>query len=414
MAISTEGKLGILAGLVGIGGAGAIMVWPDHVEIGWTLIGIATVGGIMLAAHHFRDVHRDREQKGRMVALAGFIVFGLVSLACGYWYFRPASAPAVPDANAVARLAALGWTVQPSQAGQDQIQFAVSSKPLPPMKESSDFFRQLRAPFRLQFQLVKSIDGLHYLSGIQQLIAIGINAGEFTDLSELHSLTSLESLDISQTPYNGRESVDISPLASLINLHRLHIGDTKATSLEPLRNLKKLRFLYLRDTWISDLSPISEFPELEFLDITDTRATDLHALSESKNLTELGAGSSQIPGLVSLGHLQSLKTLRVITRNEIDLVPIGGLINLEDLWIWGAPRFNLAPLRHFTKLRKLQLTGPALSGLSAVTRPTNFAELRMRFLIRHARNGAQTERPGGCGKEEVLRHLSNSPFRRHL
>jgi hypothetical protein len=28
----------------------------------------------------------------------------------------------------------------------------------------------------------------------------------------------------------------------------------------------------------------------------------------------------------------------------------------------------------------------------------------MRFLIRHARDGAQGERPGGCGKEEVLRH----------
>ena len=30
----------------------------------------------------------------------------------------------------------------------------------------------------------------------------------------------------------------------------------------------------------------------------------------------------------------------------------------------------------------------------------------MRFLIRHARNGAQRERPCGGGKEEVLRHVS--------
>jgi hypothetical protein len=28
----------------------------------------------------------------------------------------------------------------------------------------------------------------------------------------------------------------------------------------------------------------------------------------------------------------------------------------------------------------------------------------MGFLIRHARHGAQGERSGGCGKEEMLRH----------
>ena len=45
--------------------------------------------------------------------------------------------------------------------------------------------------------------------------------------------------------------------------------------------------------------------------------------------------------------------------------------------------------------------------LSIVIGPTDRNELGMRFLIRHARNGAQRERPGGCGKEEVLRH--NAP-----
>lgn len=44
-------------------------------------------------------------------------------------------------------------------------------------------------------------------------------------------------------------------------------------------------------------------------------------------------------------------------------------------------------------------------GLPVVVRPANGLEGFPRFLIRHTRNGAQRERPGGCGKEEVLRHL---------
>jgi hypothetical protein len=42
--------------------------------------------------------------------------------------------------------------------------------------------------------------------------------------------------------------------------------------------------------------------------------------------------------------------------------------------------------------------------LAAVVAPPDLDELRQRLLIRHARNGAQRERPGGCGEEEVLRH----------
>lgn len=42
--------------------------------------------------------------------------------------------------------------------------------------------------------------------------------------------------------------------------------------------------------------------------------------------------------------------------------------------------------------------------LSAVVGPAQFAERVARFLIRHAGDGAQTERPGLGGKKEMLRH----------
>jgi hypothetical protein len=55
MAISTEGKLGIATGLLGLGGAGAVWVIPTHIEIGYFLIGVSIVGFLFLAVHHFRS-----------------------------------------------------------------------------------------------------------------------------------------------------------------------------------------------------------------------------------------------------------------------------------------------------------------------------------------------------------------------
>jgi hypothetical protein len=55
MRISAEGKIGIALGLVGLAGAGAIMVEPTEMWIGWTLVGIATVGGLALTAYMWSE-----------------------------------------------------------------------------------------------------------------------------------------------------------------------------------------------------------------------------------------------------------------------------------------------------------------------------------------------------------------------
>lgn len=53
MAISAEGKIGFGLGFIGLGGAGAIMVFPTYTEIGWALLVASGIGLIGLAFHHF-------------------------------------------------------------------------------------------------------------------------------------------------------------------------------------------------------------------------------------------------------------------------------------------------------------------------------------------------------------------------
>jgi hypothetical protein len=56
--ISTEGKLGLILGLLALGGTGAIMIWPDHTELGWAMIAIAVAGGAALACYHLGESNR--------------------------------------------------------------------------------------------------------------------------------------------------------------------------------------------------------------------------------------------------------------------------------------------------------------------------------------------------------------------
>src|SRR5205823_11124769 len=137
-----------------------------------------------------------------------------------------------------AELSKLGWTVHPQSDG---FQFQIKFRRLPPMKKSSTYFRQLHEPFRLHFQGIKDTQGLHELADIDGCTKIEINAGEFTDISELRGFSHLTNLIITQTPINGLATVDLSPLSGLVNLRELNLFSTKATSVEPIAKLVELR-----------------------------------------------------------------------------------------------------------------------------------------------------------------------------
>src|ERR1700722_4701813 len=74
MQISLEGKIGIWLALVGLAGAGAIMIAPEKLWIGWGLISLAGLGSTALGFHHF----------GRRFAFI-FVVIGVLWF--DYWYY---------------------------------------------------------------------------------------------------------------------------------------------------------------------------------------------------------------------------------------------------------------------------------------------------------------------------------------
>lgn len=363
---------GLVVGVVmALAGLGVQILWPDKKWIGWICIGMAIVvmAGWVL--------YESRRIIGYgWVTLTIFVLVGAVAGGCLgglVWYiWKPVIANTRTDtadqSTAIAELTKLGWTVKP---GTDDIQFEIANKPLPSIKESAPYFAQLQKPWYLHFQQVRGIEGLHELATMKGCFKIEINAGEFSDISELNGFDHLTTLTISQTPLNGLSVVDATPLSSLISLHKLNLYSTKVRDAKFLARLTELQELNLGSTLVRDLSPLSGHHALTSLEIRDSEVADLTPISGIQSLNQLVVSGKQVPGLVKLVNL---KRLTIIEQSPVDLSPVARLNKLEYLWLW-VDRFDLLPLRGLKNLRELMLTGMGLGTLNVVSNAESMGEL---------------------------------------
>lgn len=273
----------------------------------------------------------------------------------------------------VAKLSELGWTVK---ASNDSLIFEVVERPVPPLKDSAQYFSKLSKPFSLHLQLVPDITDLHLLAGNANLTKIEINAGKFTSLEELRDFTQLTELAITQLPYEGiRGTVDCAPLAKLTKLQSLNLAMSKVQSVGFLKELPNLVSLNLGSTLIADISPLENLSKLQKLEIRETRVTDLRPLAHNQVLSELVISGEQVPDLGSLanGHL---KVLTLIEQRLTDLTPLGSLSSVENVSIWGLPQFDFAQLSPLVNLRRLQLSSRGFGTIAPVLNAQSLVSLR--------------------------------------
>src|ERR1041385_7261948 len=362
-------------------GTGITILWPDKKWLGWACLVLAALifGGLVV---WLAFELRQSQGNSRLSSLGVFVLVGaILGAISGGIIWRVSSAALLPpdtgneaaESSAIANLSRLGWTVKP---GSDEIEFEIWTKPMPPMKESAVYFAQLHKPWRLHFQGIKSLDGLHELSSVAGCVKIEINAGEFFDISELRGFHNLIQLTISQTPINGLGVIDSAPLASLTNLQELTLSGSKVKTIDALAGLVKLEKVNLGTTLIRDLSPLAKHQLLRFLEIRETEVSDLTALRTLPSLEELVISGRQVPDLGIAAGMGKLKKLTLIEQSPTDLTPIGELTQLEDLWIWGIPQFNIKPLGQLTHLRSLALQGIGFTVSRDVTEMSAIGKLK--------------------------------------
>jgi internalin A len=368
-------KLGAGLAIIGIGVPLFVGLpppwWPDMppgLTRAGVFVGVAFIifGALIVLNSTWSAARQGRK---RMLPIIGMAMFGLGFLGCATWYFWPAKEGA---AQAVAKLTELGWTVKP---GDGEILFEVNGRPLPQMKESATYFSEIKRPFRLHFQQVSGLDGLHFMADITECKNIEMNAGSFTDLSELSGFSNLENLIISQAPLNNTQVIDASPLSSLVNLRSLNLNMSRVRSSDFLATLKNLQSLNMGGTLISDISPLAGLKDLRSLEIRDTRVTNLEPLKGLNQLAELTISGAQVPGLASLSDLPNLKRLTLIEQRPTDLGPVSNLKNLVSVFVWGLPDLDAFALSKLANLQTLQISGIGFGQLSSIRNVESLATL---------------------------------------
>ena len=170
----------------------------------------------------------------------------------------------------------------------------------------SPSFDELGAHMALNDGVLKNggLSSLDDLAQLKNLKTVRIVLQNFTDISALSGLRSLETVDLRHNPLE-----DVSPLATLpalklLSLFETHVSDLSAlsdckmlenvdigktwvTSFQTLDELNSIRELYMRETPMQTLDGIEAFEHLEVIELSNVADGDLSPLLELPQLKEV-------------------------------------------------------------------------------------------------------------------------------
>ena len=153
---------------------------------------------------------------------------------------------------------------------------------------------------------------------LTQLSARNANISNLTGLEHATNLITLnleaENIEAQKRWINSNSVSDLSPLAGLINLTTLRLGENSISDLAPLAGLIGLRDLRLFNNSIADISPVSELTNLSILAVENNSITDISALAGLTNLTWLALNYNNISDISPL-----IENAGLGSRDEIHL-----------------------------------------------------------------------------------------------
>jgi len=190
--------------------------------------------------------------------------------------------------------------------------------------------------------------------------------GGVTDWPVLAELPRLRELAIHFALY------DAAPLAKLVELRALDLGENAVPNVTALRTLAKLERLGLASNKVTSLAGIDAMRSLRWLhvDFNDELA-DLTPLASHPRLEVFACSYTKVADLRPLRGLPALRTINLRYTDVRDLTPLAGCTALETVSCTATRQTRgLMALASLPRLTKLVL------GVEA--RPSDVAELRKR------------------------------------
>jgi hypothetical protein len=154
-----------------------------------------------------------------------------------------------------------------------------------------------------------------------------MNLPDSVQLSDIKTVTSIDTLDVSNNPYIQT----IEPLAQLLNLRMLDVSNTNIKDLTPIRNLTELVDLDLSETEIDDLSSLRYAINIENLNIAETKVRDISVLDKLVNLKNLNLANTSVSNFQPLKHTTQLQVLDATATGLDSVTTISTLTALREL-----------------------------------------------------------------------------------
>jgi len=199
------------------------------------------------------------------------------------------------------------------------------------------------------------ISDLTPISGLTQLESLDFG-GVFTNVSDLSPITNLTNL--THLGLGGNEISDLSPIANLTNMKHLHLGGNPITDLSPIANFTQLETITFDDSVpLTNISVLADMESLIRVHMWGPRFRNMSPLVNLPNIEILDLCGNDISEIPSLKNLPKLKELYVFGNNVSDVSNLEDLTNLERLNLRDNNITNIAPLAELTNLKWLDLTG---------------------------------------------------------
>lgn len=225
----------------------------------------------------------------------------------------------------------------------------------------------------------QSLADLELMPYLKSLSIHDLALGTLTDLS---SMSKLQTLDLSGCTFPPEELEIIANLPSLNNLilsdcslstiaalegaqnlTKLDLSSNTLRNLEAISGMTGLRELNLKHNAVTDLSYLSNFTNLETLDISFNAITDLRPISACVKLNWLDAGNNQLANANGVEELPLLTYLSLDYNQLTDISVLSKCLELTNLSIANNQIHNITSLSSLVKLDILDFSYNAVETL---------------------------------------------------
>lgn len=193
------------------------------------------------------------------------------------------------------------------------------------------------------------MDTLSDLSSLTVLETLNLKGCRFPaeELSVLAKITTLSNLDLTDCALSTIEG-----LTGLENLTHLNLSANTLRNLDPIRSMKSLKELNMQHNALTSLDAMAELADLEKLDISYNAVTSLSPLSNCLKLNWLDASNNKLD---SVSGADKLPLLNYLILNHNALTSVSSLANCTELVELGIANNKLTDISALSALVKLDV-----------------------------------------------------------